>query len=145
MSNYQIKIRIPFRAGHRLIEPYKGKCNNVHGEGFTAIVYLKSEFLNESGMVEDFGFVKKLIKNWIDENWDHAYIHHQNDFIGDFLIKNDLKVFNIGKINPTSETLARYLFMIIKRKISDKVFKVGIVESFEDSIAYYEEGDDDDD
>ena len=134
---HKIQIEIPFRAGHRLLPPFKGKCNNVHGEGFTAIVEIESENLDECGMVADFGPLKQKIKKWIDQNLDHAYIHHEMDQVADYLKEQGLKTYNMVS-NPTAEHLAEELYSIISRKITNKVTKVGIVESFRDNIAYYE-------
>ena len=136
---YQIRVKINFRYGHRLLPPYTGHCNNVHGEGGTAIVYFESDSLDENGMVFDFGVVKKQIKNWIDENWDHTYLHHKDDVVGPMLEKLNMNTFDMGDMNPTAENMAKFLFRVIQQNFTDKVKKVGIVESFENSIAYYEE------
>lgn len=137
-KTYSIKIEIRFRAGHRLMPPYKGKCNNPHGEGYTAIVEFESNKLDENGMVFDFGTIKKQIKAWIDVHWDHAFISQQNDKVIQFLDREGFKVYYMNS-NPTAEKMAECLYDVIKGSISDKVSRVGIVESFEDSIAYYEE------
>ena len=50
-----------------------------------------------------------------------------------------MNTYNMGDMNPTAENMARHLYNKIKELITDKVKKVGIVESFEDSIAFYEE------
>lgn len=134
---YKISIRVPFRAGHRLVEPYEGKCNNVHGEGYTAIVEFESQRLDDKGMVFDFGKVKKQVKDWIDVNWDHSYIHHKSDVVGKILKDAGLRTFEL-EVNPTAENMALYLYEAIKENVSDLVSKVGIIESFEDSIAWYE-------
>jgi 6-pyruvoyl tetrahydropterin synthase/QueD family protein len=134
-----IEVRINFRAGHRLIEPYKGKCNNVHGEGYTAICVFESEGLDKCDMVLDFGTTKKKIKEWIDTNWDHAYIYNDGDELGYYLKKYGMKTYSLGAHNPTAEYMAKYLFAAIYTFLGLKnIKKVGIVESFEDSIAWYE-------
>jgi 6-pyruvoyltetrahydropterin/6-carboxytetrahydropterin synthase len=133
---YQVEIRVTFRAGHRLLEPYKGKCNNVHGEGYTAIIIFEKEKIDENGMVFDFSEIKKTVKEWIDDNWDHAYIHGSKDVVADLLNDMGLKTFNLIK-NPTAENMAICLYDIIRYK-QLPVVKVGIIESFEDNIAWYE-------
>lgn len=132
---YKIEVRINFRAGHRLSLPYEGKCNNVHGEGYTAICILEGEELNKSGMLIDFKTVKNQIKQWIDENWDHAYLHKVNDKIGIFLRAKGMRTFAFSN-NPTAEYMAEYLYNILK-KLNLPIKEVGIIESFEDSIAWY--------
>lgn len=133
---HQIEIQIRFRAGHRLMPPYVGHCNNVHGEGFTAICIFENE-LNPDGMVIDFSKVKKQVKEWIDANLDHTYIHHQHDPVGVWLKKQGHRTYNLV-INPTSENLAAHLYKIIRCTLKLPIKKVGIVESFEDSIAWFE-------
>jgi hypothetical protein len=44
----------------------------------------------------------------------------------------------MGYENPTAENMARRLYEVVKSQYPD-VKRVGIVESFKDSIAYYEE------
>lgn len=137
---YGLKVEVRFRAGHRLIFPYKGKCNNLHGEAYTAIIEFEDSNLDENGMIMDFGEVKKKIKLWIDENWDHAYIHHTHDIWGASLFEAGLRTFDLGDMNPTAENMARVLYHIIKVVLLlNNIKKVSIVESFEDSIASYEE------
>jgi 6-pyruvoyltetrahydropterin/6-carboxytetrahydropterin synthase len=137
---YGITVKIQFRAGHRLLEPYKGKCNNIHGEGYTAICTFKTDKLDKNGMVVDFGKVKKEIKDWINDNWDHAYIYNEKDYIGKYLKKHGFRVFNLGCHNPTAEYMAQYLFSVIVSLLGYiNIVKVGIVESFPDSIGWYSE------
>lgn len=133
---HKIQIEVQFRAGHRLIEPYKGKCNNVHGEGYTAIIEFESRALNKDGMVIDFGKAKSKIKEWIDENWDHAYLYKERDEVGEWLSYKRYKTFFFDE-NPTAEYMAQYLYDEIKI-MNLPVIGVGIVESFRDSIAYYD-------
>lgn len=135
---FQLEVRINFRSGHRLIEPYEGKCNNVHGEGYTAIVILEQQVVDETGMIIDFSTCKKIIKQWIDDNWDHAYIGNENDIVLKYLTDEGFRTFDMGDINPTAENMAYVLHNVIKKNLLLPVKKVGIVESFEDSIAWYE-------
>ena len=132
-EKYQIEIKVTFRAGHRLLPPYKGSCNNPHGEGYTAIFIFEKENLDENGMVFDFGSIKGRIKKWINENWDHSYIHHYKDEVGQYLKSKGFRTY-VLPFNPTAEHMAGWLFKEFKH-LSLK--KVGIIESFEDSIAWF--------
>ncbi len=145
---YSIEVKIQFRAGHRLMAPYTGKCNNLHGEGFIAIFILQREDLDVNKMVADFGFVRNLLKTWIDRNLDHAFICNQKDStVIKFLEEEGFKYYIIGG-NPTSENIAYLLLQTANRLIASKVGfgitgsvvvrKVGVIESFDDSIAWYE-------
>ncbi len=119
------------------MEPYVGKCNNPHGEGYTAILEFKQEILNEAGMVKDFGELKGTIKDWIDNNLDHSYLCKYDDNVGLYLENNGYKVFKMEG-NPTAENISKLIYKAIK-KVFPILKKVGIIESFEDSVAYYEE------
>lgn len=136
---YQVEIKIQFRSGHRLMPPYEGHCNNLHGEGYTAICIFEKNKLDKNGMVFDFGVVKKKVRNWLLANWDHAYIHHYKDEIGKFLKEKGMRTFDMPS-NPTAENMANMLYNVIKTDLDIKeIKKVGIIESFDDSIAWYEE------
>jgi len=134
---YQVEVKVNFRAGHRLLPPYQGKCNNVHGEGYTAICIFEKEELNQNDMLMDFKCTKEVVKNWVDENWDHAYLHKTNDDVGVFLKEKGMRVFEFDK-NPTAEHMASYLYWVLKINKNLPIKKVGIIESFEDSIAWFE-------
>ena len=131
---YQVEVKIEFRAGHRLIEPYKGKCNNPHGEGYTAIFIVETDTLDKNGMVMDFGALKKYLSAMIDEEFDHAYIHHVDDVVGKYLKEQGFKTFEMP-CNPTAENIAELLYLFAS---VEGLKKVGVIESFSDSIAWYE-------
>ena len=137
MNNHSIEVKVTFRAGHRLMAPYKGKCNNPHGEGYTAIFLFSSPCLNDCDMVADFGEIKKQIKEWIDNNLDHSYMYKQGDEVGEFLKAKGYKVYKMLD-NPTAEKIAKLLYCMMKNKLP-KLQKVGVIESFDDSIAWFEE------
>lgn len=133
---YQIETRVNFRAAHRLMPPYKGKCLNAHGEFYQCIFIFEKEELDECGMVIDFGKVKGDIKKLIDEKYDHGYIHKKGDMFGKILKAYKSKTFEM-KTNPTAENIAKLLFDDII-KLYPFIKKVGVIESSQDNIAWYE-------
>jgi len=135
-DKYEIEVRIQFRYGHRLLPPYKGKCNNAHGEGGTAILIFECDKLDRNDMVFDFGEVKKNIKKIIDDNLDHAYLFKTGDEVGKFLKSKKYKVFEFSN-QPTAENIARFIYDITYL-FYPQIKRVGSIESFEDSIAWYE-------
>ena len=58
---YQVEVRVRRRSAHRLIN-YEGKCNNLHGEGYTGIFIFEGSDLNKSDMLIDFGKVKPIVQ-----------------------------------------------------------------------------------
>lgn len=137
---YELEVRARFRIGHRLVGSYQGRCNNVHGEGITAIFVFQSKTLNKDDMVADFGVVKNIIKGFVDEYFDHAYVYNvlEDDPVGKYLKDSGHRVFPING-NPTSELIARYLHQEVQERLLPELdlVKVGVVESFEDSVAWY--------
>jgi 6-pyruvoyltetrahydropterin/6-carboxytetrahydropterin synthase len=73
-----ITRRFEFDAGHRVLG-HEGKCANLHGHRYVAEVKIACPELDNLGRVIDFGKVKEIIGRWIDDNWDHNILLHQND------------------------------------------------------------------
>lgn len=133
---YEVEIRLRFRYGHRLLPPYEGKCNNVHGEGGTLIFIFETNELDENDMVIDFGVIKKILQNFVNDNLDHAYLYKTGDEVGEYLKNKGFKIFEMSN-QPTAENIARLMYDVAYL-LEHKIKKVGCVESFEDSIAWYE-------
>lgn len=109
---YYVKKRLEISGAHQLRLPYQSKCSNLHGHNWIVEVYLKSDTVNEYGMVMDFTHIKKRISDRLD----HQYI---NNVLPD--------------INPTAENMAKW----ICDEIGSKCYKVTVQES-EGNIAAYE-------
>ena len=86
---YRVSVRHHFDTAHYLRE-YKGKCENLHGHRFQAVVTVETLKLDELGMALDFSDLKKHLKGILDR-FDHACL-------------NDIPPFD--KINPSSENIA---------------------------------------
>ena len=110
---YEISVKISFDAAHRLLD-YVGKCSNLHGHSYVAIVGIESESMEPGspGFVYDFGTLKRIIKEWIDEHWDHAAILHKKDPLVVCLREHVCQVFEMDN-NPTAEYMANHLFKIV--------------------------------
>jgi 6-pyruvoyltetrahydropterin/6-carboxytetrahydropterin synthase len=67
-----------FDYGHRILN-HESKCANLHGHRGLAEVTVTADKLDSLGRIIDFGKVKELVGGWIDENWDHNMILHEND------------------------------------------------------------------
>ena len=139
-EKYEVEVRVNFRYGHRLLPPYVGKCTQVHGEGGILILIFESNKLDENGMVLDFGVVKKDVKLFVDTKLDHTYLYKKGDEVGEFLKEKGYNIFEMEG-NPTAENIAKIVYDAIS-KIYPQLKKVGSIESFEDSIAWYEKNKD---
>lgn len=62
-----------FDAAHHL-HAYEGKCKNLHGHTYKVIFGI-SGYVNEIGIVIDFGDIKQLWKEKIEIYLDHRYLN----------------------------------------------------------------------
>ncbi len=127
---YSNVIEVTFDSAHRLYD-YEGKCHNLHGHTYTAIITLKSATLRGTGFVVDFGEIKKWLKEWLDAYWDHATVLKYDDplirALGPYT-----KIYSMEK-EPTAENMAEALFMEVREKMLSYegvwVSSVGIKET----------------
>ena len=110
---YKAIKRIEISAAHRLMLDYESKCTNLHGHNWIIDVYLKSETLNQNGMVMDFTLIKEKIQN----KFDHKVINDVVDF------------------NPTAENLAKY----ICDELAPFCYRVDVQESLDNTAVYEKE------
>ncbi len=119
---YYLSVSDTFSAAHRLCG-YQGACSNLHGHNWRVRVGLQTDTLDSIGMAIDFGIIKSILKEILDE-LDHAYL-------------NDSPVLN--GINPTSENLARYIFERMHKELTSHpadIYEVEICESDRSSVVY---------
>lgn len=62
-----------FDAAHHLHE-YEGKCKNLHGHTYKVIFGI-SGFVDERGLMIDFGDIKEIWKSEIEIFLDHRYLN----------------------------------------------------------------------
>lgn len=104
-----IMRRIKFCAGHRLYR-HGGKCEFFHGHNYVADFYVTGEQVDAVGRVIDFADLKRILKGWIDDHWDHAFLLNADDENGIAAIKSvQPSKYYILPYNPTAENMARYL------------------------------------
>ena len=109
---FKVKKRLEISASHQLNLSYESKCENLHGHNWIIDVYLKSDTLNDDGMVMDFTHIKGSIQKQLDHK-------HLNDVL-DF--------------NPTAENIAKWVCDQL-----EYCYRVDVQES-ENNIATYERG-----
>lgn len=68
-----ISKEFTFDAAHHL-HHYEGKCKNLHGHTYRAILGL-SGYTDERGLMIDFGDIKEIWKQKIEIHLDHRYLN----------------------------------------------------------------------
>ncbi len=97
---YKIKIEGDFSSAHNLIG-YKGKCEALHGHNWKVGVTVAKEELDRIGMLLDFKYLKMKLNTVLDK-LDHKYLN---------------KIPYFKKVNPTSENIAKYIYLQLKVKV----------------------------
>ena len=81
MSNIRITKQFSFETGHALYG-YDGKCKNVHGHSYKlSVTVIGKPIVDRSnvkfGMVIDFTDLKKIVKEEIVDQFDHATVFNE--------------------------------------------------------------------
>ncbi len=128
---------IPFaHRQHR----HDGHCAQIHGHNWSFVFTFGCSELDECGFVVDFGKLKPL-KQWIDDNLDHACLFNKDDpLLEDILKINETSGKQVYKpfiLDQCScEGVARHLYGVvdpmIREMTNDRAFVLS-VEVVEDS------------
>jgi 6-pyruvoyltetrahydropterin/6-carboxytetrahydropterin synthase len=122
MEEWIIFKEFSFEAAHRLPQ-HKGKCSRLHGHSWVARVYVISNNLIERGsqqdMVLDFAEIKQYIQPLLDRYLDHYYLNETT-----------------GLANPTSETLARWIYEKLEAVKVPGLYAVEIRETCTSGCTY---------
>ena len=137
MSNIRITKKFSFETGHALYG-YDGKCKNVHGHSYKlSVTVIGSPIVNRNdvkfGMVIDFTDLKKIVKEEIVDQFDHATVF--NETTPHVELANELK--NRGHhvilvdYQPTSEDMVVDFSKRIIRRLPDgiKLFSLKLQET----------------
>ncbi len=107
-----------FNAAHRLhipswsLEKNKavfGLCNNsnYHGHNYELEVSVTGEVDEETGMLIDLKVLKKIIKEEIEDRFDHKNLN--------------LEVEEFKNLNPTAENICYVIWQILSQCLDDKL------------------------
>lgn len=142
-----ITRRLEFDYGHRVLG-HEGKCAHLHGHRGVVLITVDSFALDKIGRVIDFGQVKKVVGQWIDDNLDHNFLCHPEDPLLNLVFDEcektkHQKIFN-GKNpfvmpegeNPTAENLARLIYFKSKELLEGGGISVRRVRFYETPNSY---------
>jgi len=108
---YEIYTQTHISAAHHLRE-YDGECRQFHGHNWVIKTFIQCEALDKLEMGLDFKVLKQAVKKTCG-NLDHADL-------------NQVPYFK--EHNPTSESVARYLYTELSKKLNDGRVRVSRVE-----------------
>lgn len=113
-----------FDAAHHL-HNYEGKCKNLHGHTYVVIFGI-SGFVDERGLLIDFGDIKEIWKNEIEVFLDHRYLNE-----------------TLPPMNTTAENMVVWVFEKMEEAIQrrEKQYdgaRVEFVRLFETPTSYAE-------
>lgn len=140
---YTVKTKISFEAAHRLYDAdtYSTECrDNLHGHSYKVEVVVGVNDLNSAGMVIDFKLLKKMIKDLIEDNYDHSCILKNTDPIANVIKENCTKVILVDE-NPTAEWMAKKFYDMLEEEILIYCYYIHVisvaVQETENNIATY--------
>ncbi|WP_079526616.1 6-carboxytetrahydropterin synthase QueD [Halobacillus hunanensis] len=110
-----------FDAAHHL-HCYEGKCKNLHGHTYKVIFGI-SGYVDEIGIVLDFGDIKTIWKEQIEVHLDHRYL-------------ND----TLPQMNTTAENMVVWIYEKMDRALQDERndLRVESVQLYETPTSYAE-------
>lgn len=141
-------------AGHRVVG-HESKCRHLHGHNYVfhfkvqpkIDAELEKDFakddisLDDLGRVIDFSVVKSTLCQWLEDNWDHKFLHWEKDvlitgmlnLVGDDQTRPEAHRWVTQKdsdslfgscvplpFNPTAENLAAHMVNVVGPMLLDE-------------------------
>ncbi len=123
-----------FNAAHRLYrkdwtfeknDDIFGKCNNpnFHGHNYELIVSVTGEIDKETGYVIDMKVLKDIIKNEVEDAFDHKNLN--------------IEVPEFKDLNPTAENIVVVIYNKIKPKLNSNLdLEITLFETPRNFVTY---------
>lgn len=123
-----------FNAAHRLYrkdwsfeknQEIFGKCNNpmYHGHNYELIVTITGEIDPETGYVMDLKILKDIIKEEVEDAFDHKNLNEQ--------------VPEFADLNPTAENIAVVIWNKIRKRMdTNKKIEITLYETPRNYVTY---------
>ncbi len=127
MSKIRITKQFSFETGHALYG-YDGKCRNVHGHSYKLSVTVIGTPITDTshvklGMVIDFGDLKKIVKEDIEDVFDHATVFNKNTPHIELAKELQQRGHNVILVDyqPTSENMVIDFAHKIKARLPENI------------------------
>ena len=128
--------RTTFNAAHRLLNKnwsdeknseVFGKCNspNYHGHNYTLETWLEGNIDPETGYVIDLSILKEIIKEEVEEPFDHRNLN--------------LDVPEFRDVNPTAENISIVIYRKLKKRLPKFKLTVRLYETQNNFVEYTED------
>lgn len=129
---------IEIDLGHR-VPNHKSKCHNLHGHRYKIEVGVNDKVVttpgaSNEGMVIDFGDLKSIMMEQINEVFDHAFVMWEKDefapIFSTFKEKNDQKIVFLDSV-PTAENLSKLWYNLMRPQLMEKGIAIKYVKVWE--------------
>ena len=125
--------RIRFAAAHRYSRPewsaernreVFGACANpsFHGHGYTCDVTVTGAIDESTGFVVDLGVLDRILATEVVDRFDHRNINL------------DVPEFADGRLVPTGENLARFIFERVQRALGDRATVTAVTVAEDETL-----------
>ncbi len=124
---FEIKIQTHFSSAHNLRE-YDGDCSRCHGHNWIVEAVIGTETLDSRGIGIDFRDVRRCLERVLSD-FDHRNL-------------NDVPPFD--RTNPTSENIARHIYLRLGEELGSvgghaaKVASISVSETPGAGATYFE-------
>jgi len=134
MTNASLIRRVRFAAAHRYFRPEWSEARNVetfgacarpsfHGHTYTCEVKVTGPIDTETGMVIDLGVLDRILAAEVTARFDHRNINL------------DVPEFADGKMVPTGENLARFIFERVQSALAGRASVTEVRVAEDDTLA----------
>lgn len=120
---HSIEITHSTSTAH-IVTGHPGECKNLHGHNYNFRIVVTSDRLDELGMVMDFSSLKKYVKDYLDENFDHKTIIYEKDERAEMLKSLGARIV---PYNPTAENMAEKIWKDLNSLFEEEEFFVELV------------------
>lgn len=137
MPHASLTRRVTFAAAHRYRRPdwseeknleVFGSCSrpSYHGHNYACEVTVSGEIDPETGFVVDLGALDVILREEVTDRFDHRNIN------------SDVPEFADGKLIPSGENLARFIFARVQERLNGRasVTQVTVAEDATLSATY---------
>ena len=134
MPTASLTRRITFAAAHRYRRPdwseaknleVFGSCSapNYHGHNYACEVTVSGPIDPETGFVVDLGALDAVLREEVSDRFDHRNIN------------SEVPEFADGKLIPSGENLARFIFERVRDRLSGRASVTRVIVAEDDTLS----------